>query len=65
MRFALDEMRAAARRLPAETQWQKLAVEATIDDCWRLQADITARVLASEQASGGRPAGGLDRGAGS
>ena len=64
VRFALDEMRAAARRLPAETQWQKLAVEATIEDMLALQAEITARVLASEHARGCRPAGGLDRGAG-
>ncbi|MBV8888659.1 MAG: NAD-glutamate dehydrogenase [Alphaproteobacteria bacterium] len=45
--FALDDMRAAARRLPAESPWQKLAVEATIDDLFALQADLTARVLAS------------------
>ena len=41
-RFALDEMRAAARRLPAETPWQKQAVEATIDDFFALQADLAA-----------------------
>ncbi len=51
VRFALDEMRAAARRLPAETQWQKLAVEATVDDLLALQADIVRRILASEHAS--------------
>ena len=39
-RFALDEMRAAARRLPAETPWQKQAVEAMIDDFFALQADL-------------------------
>ncbi|HXC89818.1 MAG TPA: NAD-glutamate dehydrogenase [Stellaceae bacterium] len=55
VRFALDEMRAAARRLPAETQWQKLAVEAAVDDLLVLQADITARVLASEHAQAGDP----------
>jgi glutamate dehydrogenase len=43
-------MRAAAYRLPAETQWQKQAVEAIIDDLFALQTDITARVLASEYA---------------
>jgi glutamate dehydrogenase len=48
--FALDEMRAAARRLPAETPWQKLAVEAMIDDLFALQADFAARVLASDCA---------------
>jgi len=45
-RFGLDDMRAAARRLPAETSWQKLAVEATVDDVFALQADLAARVLA-------------------
>ena len=48
--FALDEMRAAARRLPAETPWQKLALEAMIDDLLALQADLAARILASDCA---------------
>jgi glutamate dehydrogenase len=46
--FALDEMRAAALRLPTETQWQKQAVEATTDDLLTLQADLAASILASE-----------------
>jgi len=45
--FALDEMRIAARRLRAETPWQKQAVEATIDDLFVLQTDLAARILAS------------------
>ena len=45
--FALDEMRIAARRLRAETPWQKQAVEATIDDLFALQTDLAARILAS------------------
>jgi glutamate dehydrogenase len=49
-RFALDDMRAAARRLPADTQWQKQAVEAIVDDLFGLQADLAARVLESDQA---------------
>jgi glutamate dehydrogenase len=49
-RFALDEMRIAARRLPSETPWQKLAIEETIDDLFTLQAEISARALASEHA---------------
>jgi len=53
--FALDEMRAAARRLPAETPWQKLAVEAMIDDLFALQADLAARVLASDCAANPDP----------
>ena len=49
--FALDEMRVAARRLPAESQWQKLAIEAMIDDLFALQADLGARILASDCAA--------------
>jgi len=46
-RFALDDMRAAARRLPAETVWQKAAAETLIDDFYALQAELAARVLQS------------------
>ena len=49
--FALDEMRIAARRLRAETPWQKQAVEATIDDLFALQADLAARILASSSST--------------
>ncbi len=55
VRFALDEMRAAARRLPAETQWQRLAVEAVVDDLLALQADFARRILASEEAAAPDP----------
>jgi glutamate dehydrogenase len=48
VRFALDEMRAAARRLQVETQWQKLAAEAVIDDMRTLQADLAAQILTAE-----------------
>ena len=44
-RFALDGLRDAARRLPAETQWQKAAVDTLIDDFHALQADLAERVL--------------------
>jgi glutamate dehydrogenase len=44
-RFALDELRAAGRRLPAETPWQKTAIEALIDDFYALQVDLAERVL--------------------
>jgi glutamate dehydrogenase len=54
--FALDEMRIAARRLRAETPWQKQAVEATIDDLFALQTDLAARILAnSSGAQSGDP----------
>jgi glutamate dehydrogenase len=46
-RFALDEMRAAARRLPAETAWQKQAIETVIDDLFGVQAEIALRALQS------------------
>ena len=45
-RFQLDALRAAARKLVAETQWQKLAISALIDDLYAHQADLTARALA-------------------
>jgi glutamate dehydrogenase len=44
-RFALDDLRAAARRLPGETNWQKAAAETVIDDSYCLQVDLSARVL--------------------
>jgi glutamate dehydrogenase len=49
-RFQLDELRAAARKLVAETQWQKLAVSALIDDLYSHQADLTAQALARGNA---------------
>jgi glutamate dehydrogenase len=50
-RFALDEMRDAARRLPAETPWQKAAVETLIDDFYVLQADFALKVLATSDGA--------------
>jgi glutamate dehydrogenase len=44
-RFALDGLRDAARRLPAETQWQKAAIDTLIDDFYGLQAELAERVL--------------------
>jgi glutamate dehydrogenase len=44
-RFAFDEMRAAARRLPSETPWQKAAIGAVIDDLFALQTDLAASAL--------------------
>ena len=44
--FKLDALRVAARKLFADTQWQKLAVAALIDDLYAHQADLTARALA-------------------
>ena len=46
-RFALDGLREASRRLPAETRWQKAAVDTLIDDFYALQAELAERVLKS------------------
>jgi glutamate dehydrogenase len=43
--FALGEMRAAARRLPAETAWQRQAVETVVDELFALQAEIAHSAL--------------------
>ena len=51
-RFALDEMRDAARRLPAETPWQKAAVETLIDDFYALQTGFAEQALAAAGAEG-------------
>ncbi|HLI22596.1 MAG TPA: NAD-glutamate dehydrogenase [Stellaceae bacterium] len=44
-RFRLDALRAAARKIAADTQWQKLAVTALIEDLYAHQAGLTARAL--------------------
>jgi glutamate dehydrogenase len=53
--FVLDELRAAARRLPAETTWQKSAAESLIDDFYDLQGALAARILTSEHAAAPDP----------
>ena len=56
-RFALDELRAAASRLPSETPWQKTAADSLIDDFYALQAELAARVLgaAAQFGANGAP----------
>ena len=49
-RFGLDWLRSAANRIPADTQWTRLALSAMIDDMWGLQSELTARVLAGGAA---------------
>jgi glutamate dehydrogenase len=44
-RFAFDELRDMARRLPAETTWQKAAAATLIEDFYALQADLAERIL--------------------
>jgi glutamate dehydrogenase len=49
--FALDEMRDAARRLPAETAYQKTAAETLIDDFYAVQAELATRVLSGADST--------------
>ncbi len=63
-RFALDQLRDAARRLPAETAWQKAAVETLIDDFYVLQADLATRVLTNADGAADPLAAWLDSHAG-
>jgi glutamate dehydrogenase len=51
-RFGFDELRDMARRLPAETAWQKAAVATLIEDFYALQADLGERVLRGADAVG-------------
>ncbi|WP_259781633.1 NAD-glutamate dehydrogenase [Aestuariispira ectoiniformans] len=44
-RFGMDWLRSAANRIPADSQWHRMALGAIIDDLWGLQSDLTARVL--------------------
>ena len=42
-RFRLDALRVAARKLDADTAWQKRAVAAVIEDLYAQQAELTAQ----------------------
>lgn len=44
-RFGFDWLRRAARRLPSDSAWDKLAVTAIVDDLYGHQAALTSRVL--------------------
>jgi len=44
-RFSLDWLRRVADAMPADTQWQRLALSALIDDMWSHQNDLTAAAL--------------------
>jgi glutamate dehydrogenase len=44
-RFGLDRLRGAARRLKAETPYQKMAVAALVDDFFQLQSELSSRVV--------------------
>ncbi len=45
-RFGLGWLRAAAERLAGGSHWQKLAIDAVIDDLYTRQAELTASVAA-------------------
>jgi glutamate dehydrogenase len=51
-RFSLDRLRRAARRIKADTTWQKMAVDALVDDLFALQIELAAKVI----GDGSRPA---------
>ena len=46
-RFRLDTLRLLARGLKAETSWQKLAVDALIEDFYAQQAELTQQSIAA------------------
>ncbi len=46
-RFRLDWLRHTARTMAADTQWQRLALGAIIDDVWSHQNDLTMAALRS------------------
>jgi glutamate dehydrogenase len=47
-RFKLDALRIAARKLAADSEWQKLAVSALIEDLYAHQSDVAARAMTTE-----------------
>lgn len=47
-RFKLDALRVATRKLAVDTQWQKLAAAALIEDLYAHQVDLSARAVASD-----------------
>ncbi|HIJ61238.1 MAG TPA: NAD-glutamate dehydrogenase [Rhodospirillaceae bacterium] len=49
-RFGMGWLRAAAEGLPGGSHWQKLAIDAMIDDLYARQAELTASVAAEAEA---------------
>ena len=47
-RFHLDALRVAARKLAADTEWQKLAQSAVIEDLYAQQVELTAKLIAAD-----------------
>jgi glutamate dehydrogenase len=55
-RFGLDELRAAAAAIPAETPWQKAAVTNAVDDLYYYQSSAASKVIAEAgSGNGGDP----------
>ncbi len=50
-RFAFDELRDTARRLPAQTAWQKAAAATLIEDFYAVQADFAEQILRGAEAA--------------
>jgi glutamate dehydrogenase len=48
-------LREAARRLPAETAYQKTAAEMLIDDFYAVQAELATRVLTAANGAAADP----------
>ncbi|MGH6952788.1 MAG: NAD-glutamate dehydrogenase, partial [Alphaproteobacteria bacterium] len=50
-RFGLDWLRAAALRFVAESDWQRMAVGAIVDDVYGHQAELTVKVMSAAAAA--------------
>jgi glutamate dehydrogenase len=48
-RFRLDALRVAARKVEAQSSWQKRAVAAVIEDLYAQQAELTAKAVAESR----------------
>jgi glutamate dehydrogenase len=56
-RFGIEWLRAEAERLRGESHWQKLAIQAMIEELYNHQSDLTAAIL----AEGSPPGEAVDR----
>ncbi len=50
-RFNLDRLRAASAGIPAETPWQKTALQTLVDDLYTYQSVLASRVIAEADGS--------------
>jgi glutamate dehydrogenase len=54
-RFGLDRLRNATNNVPAETPWQKTALQAIVDDLFNYQSLLASRVIRETNGSGADP----------